>query len=279
MKSKKINISARLKGFVLALIGAGCLAVAGIWNAAAVYAVDGGNNAASTEVGVGVTEQTNDVSLEIPLYVTIGVIRSKEDPDRLNKVLVPEGYGIENKSYDTKDVVVTDIQVEPFTEKDPDQEGKYKLSKWQIVEEVDNNKNERQVELKIGGVQIPTLDRGTEAAPAQNKSIWDTSVTNAPRSQFFDKDKIGTERYPVIGKNIGRPGTTEYKIEADVPANYLPSANGEGGDNYTSGIMKIRYSFSTLVDDGKGNKVIQNAVRYAKNEEYIGASPDKGDEP
>lgn len=221
-----------------------------------VSAAEAAGPKASTEVTVGVTERSSDVSMEIPLYVTIGVVGSDEDPARKNKILIPEGYAIKNTSYTT-------------------QEGKYKLSEWQIVDQIDPTKNERQVVLKIGGVQIPALDRGTEDAPAKMKSIWEPSVANAARSQFFDKDKMGVNRYPIIGAQPGDAiaGTTEYAIEAEVPAAFVPAANGGGGDLYTAGIMRIRYTFSVLVDDGSGNKVIQNAGRYNKVQEYNGPIP------
>lgn len=286
-KNRKVHKCNRIRKIAFVLTGAGCLAVSIARSVTGVQAANIENTKMTTEVTVGVTERSSDVSVEVPLYVTIGVVRSDEDPARQNKVVVPEGYGIENQSYETLDVIVTDILVEPFTEKDPDQPGKYKLSEWQIVNTIDDTKNERQVALKIGGVQIPTLDRGTEDKPAARKSIWESSVVNAPASQFFNKDKMGIDRYPVIGvdaiKNPDsvKPGTTMYKIEADVPANFLPSANGEGGDNYTAGIMKIQYSFATLVDDGTGtgNKVIQNAGRYNKQEEYTGPVPATGQKP
>lgn len=283
-KNRKVHKCNRVRKIAFALTGAGCLAVSIARSVTGVQAANIENTKMTTEVTVGVTERSSDVSVEVPLYVTIGVVRSDEDPARQNKVVVPEGYGIENQSYETLDVIVTDIMVEPFTEKDPGT-GKYKLSEWQIVDTIDDTKNERQVALKIGGVQIPTLDRGTEDKPTARKSIWESSVVNAPASQFYNKDETGVYRYPVLGvdakknPNSVKPGTTMYKIEADVPANFLPSANGDGGDNYTAGIMKIQYTFATLVDDGFGNKVIQNAGRYNKQEEYTGPVPTTGQKP
>lgn len=283
-KNRKVHKCNRVRKIAFALTGAGCLAVSIARSVTGVQAANIENTKMTTEVTVGVTERSSDVSVEVPLYVTIGVVRSDEDPARQNKVVVPEGYGIENQSYETLDVIVTDIMVEPFTEKDPGT-GKYKLSEWQIVDTIDDTKNERQVALKIGGVQIPTLDRGTEDKPTARKSIWESSVVNAPASQFYNKDETGVYRYPVLGvdakknPNSVKPGTTMYKIEADVPANFLPSANGDGGDHYTAGIMKIQYTFATLVDDGFGNKVIQNAGRYNKQEEYTGPVPTTGQKP
>lgn len=266
------------KLLALALTGAGCMAVLMTRDIQRVSAAEVTDQKASTEVAVGVTERSSDVSMEIPLYVTIGVVTSDEDPARKNKVLVPEGYAIKNTSYKTQEVIVTDVQVAPFTEKDPNQEGKYKLSKWQIVDQIDPTKNEREVVLKIGGVQIPALDRGTEDAPAKMKSIWESSVANAEKSQFFDKDKMGVDRYPIIGAQPGDAiaGITEYAIEAEVPAAFQPAVSGDGGRNYTAGIMNIRYTFSVLVDDGtgSGNKVIQNAGRYNKVQEYNGPIPE-----
>lgn len=282
MKRENSKIWNRIRTLTTALTAAGCLAAA-VHGTLAVQAADIRNTEAVTEVTVGVTEKSTEVSLELPLYVTIGVTREENaDAGRSNRIIVPEGYGIRNNSYETQDVIVTDIQVAPYATQNPD--GSYSLSDWKIVNQVDDTLEAgaadiRQVSLKIGGVQIPTLDPGTQAAPAKMKSIWGSSVASAEKSQFFDKTQQGVQQYPIIGKDsgtpqgTGMPGTTYYKIEADVPKNFLPAANGEGGDNYTAGILKIRYTFSVLVDDGQGNKVIQSAGRYEKREEYTGPDP------
>lgn len=278
-RGKQKLIQKAVSGFVIAA----CLA-GGLQIKQQIYAADITNPAAKTEVTVGVTERVNDVSIEVPLYVTVGLTRDEDGTERLNHVVNPEGYYIENRSWKNRDLIISDIEVVPFTTVDVNHPNHWVLSDWQIVKEVDDtlataDPGIRQISLNIGGVQIPTLDRGTENAPAAKKSIWNDAVTGQ-KSQFYDPAATGVDCYQIIGQdnatdhNIAGPGTTAYTIEANVPRNYLPDDSTAIGNNpNTAGIMRIQYTFSVVMDDGKGNKKIVKVGDLASEEDYTGPTP------
>ena len=274
-----------VSGFVIA----GCLA--GVWQGRwEIYAADITNPEARTEVTVGVTQRINDVSIEVPLYVTIGLVRDEDGTERLNKVVNPEGYYIENKSWKNRDLIISDIEVVPFTTADVNNPNHWVLSDWQIVKDVDDTLETtdpgiRQISLNIGGVQIPTLDRGTESAPSSKRSIWNEAVTGQ-KSQFYDPAQTGVAAYQIIGQdaatdhNIAGPGVTAYEIKADVPNNYLPDDSAVTGTNpNTAGIVRIQYTFSVVMDDGKGNKKIVKVGDLASGAEYTGPTPASNGNP
>ena len=262
---------------------AGCLAGA-LQGKQQIHAAAVENPEARTEVTVGVTERINDVSIEVPLYVTIGLVREEDGTERRNKVVNPEGYYIENKSWNNRELIISDIEVVPFTTADVNNPGRWVLSDWQIVEAVDDTLEStdagiRQISLNIGGVQIPTLDRGTADAPAARRSIWQEAVTGQ-KSQFYDPEQTGVSCYQIIGQddatdhNVVGPGVTAYEIEANVPKNYLPDDSTALGTNpNTAGIVRIQYTFSVVMDDGKGNKKIVKVGDLASQEEYTGPTP------
>ena len=275
-----------IKRAVFGFTVVGCLAGA-LQGKEQIHAAAIENPETKTEVTVGVTERINDVSIEVPLYVTIGIVRDEDGTERLNKVINPEGYYIENKTWSNRELIISDIEVIPFTTADVNNPNNWVLSEWQIVESVDDtlestDPNIRQISLNIGGVQIPSLDRGTADSPAAKKSIWDTAVTGQ-KSQFYDPAQTGANRYQIIGQDeetnhsIAGPGTTVYKIEADVPENYLPEdSTAAGGNPNTAGIVRIQYTFSVVMDDDDGNKVIVKVGDLARSEDYTGPTAEAG---
>ena len=247
MKKKKLAASLLLAGALAAQAGMPALAA---------YTADNnpyGNQ--HTTFGVKESEETqiqNQVSFQIPLYVTVVAIKSDD-----GKMGVPNNYIIKNTGNGDTTIGVTKVTAEHLG------------SDWSVVDNtdaVDTNK----MHFNIGGLDVAQKmqkNTGTDAYEFAKSNLVNkgdinvlfdatgedaerTKVLTAAESTQFVKDDQGTKKiYPLAANE-----ENNLKLTADTKANNARIKKD------TVAVFKVVYTVAALNEDGKP---ITTATPYA----------------
>lgn len=232
------------------LLLAGALATQVAMPALAAYTADN-NPYGDQHTTFGVKESTeteikNQISFQIPLYVTMVAVKGKDDAGATTKMAVPTNYTIRNTGNGDTTIGVTKVTAEHLG------------SGWSVIDQVTTPQEDKQMHFSIGGLDVAKkLDKqaGGQFTYTANalKTKGDKNVlfdatdaatraavlTAAEDSQFVKKDVAGNKIYP-LGENEENKLalTAETKTKKDRT------------DVDTVAVFKVVYTVSALNTNG-----------------------------
>lgn len=201
-----------------------------------VPAVQGGQASpdGKTKVNVGVTELTDNVSFEVPLYYVMCVTN-----DERNNAVVRQPddgqYRIVNTSQGTQDVTVTEIVVNGVAG-----------GNWELTDQASlgTSQTNKKISMTVGEIPLPAVaagDVGANAAVETNKSD-NVFYSNGAYTRLFPYDKAHPENSTVLIP-VSAEVSASYQVQTDVKSVaqfrlcYTVSPLNKDGD-----IMKAYYN-------------------------------------
>lgn len=251
MKKKKLAASLLLAGALAAQAGMPTLAA---------YTAD--NNPYGdqhTTFGVKETNETeikNQISFQIPLYVTMVAVKSKDTQETVTKMAVPTNYIIRNTGNGDTTIGVTKVTAEHLG------------SDWSVIASPTTPTIDKQMRFTIGGLDVAkkldeqgggtfTYTPNALTTKGDKNVLFDATDANkrakvleaAENSQFVKKEAAGNKIYP-----LGENEENKLTLTADTKANDARTANN------TVAVFKVVYTVSALGTDGNP---ITTATPYA----------------
>lgn len=187
-----------------------------------------------TKVNVGVTELTDNVSFEVPLYYVMCVTN-----DETNNVVVRQPddgqYRIVNTSKGTQDVAVTEIVVNGVAG-----------GSWELTDQASlgTSPTDRKISMTVGEIPLPAVAAGDTNANAAVETGKSDNVfyRNGAYTRLSPYDKAHPENSTVLIP-VSAEVSSAYKVQADVKSAaqfklcYTVSPLNKNGD-----LMKAYYN-------------------------------------
>ena len=249
MKKKKLAASLLLAGALAAQAGMPALAA---------YNAD--NNPYGdqhTTFGVKETDETevkNQISFQIPLYVTMVAVKSKES-DTVGKMAVPTNYIIKNTGNGDTTIGVTKVTAEHLG------------SKWSVVDSTQQTDTDTKMHFSIGGLDVARkLEEQAGNYTFSTSNLENEGDTNV----LFDvtdstkRDKVLEAAKTTEFVKVGADGNKIYPLAKNEENKLTLKADTKVNKNRTASdtvaVFKVVYTVSALGTDGNP---ITTATPYA----------------